>query len=307
MSRRSLVVATLVGTLLQVAMVVAGHTNPALKGMFAVGGMTLSLLAGLLYGWLARPVARGASTVGGLLAGAICAFVGILVSYLLGDVPTSLLALGTVSSAVTGAIGGFLAALTVGRRAAPAASAVVLSLSLLASSSGPARAQGAAAPAESPAARGDAATTLADFRWLVGRWEGTVTKLPDAVAEVTFSSPRAGMMTGMMRLVKHDTVLVVELISMVDTPHGVEMRFRHFSPTLEAYERDFRQTMRLTRHESAMDTFENTVPFESTLMSTQPRRTVFVRRSDDAYVGRSDIIGADGKPDVVETTYHRMR
>jgi hypothetical protein len=50
-------------------------------------------------------------------AGAICAFLGILVSHLLGDVPASLLALGTLSSAVTGAIGGVIGALTLGRAA----------------------------------------------------------------------------------------------------------------------------------------------------------------------------------------------
>jgi hypothetical protein len=32
----------------------------------------------------------------------------------------------------------------------------------------------------------------------------------------------------MMRLIDRDTVLVVELISLVDTPNGVELRFRHF-------------------------------------------------------------------------------
>jgi hypothetical protein len=46
--------------------------------------------------------------VGGILAGAICALLGIAVSYFLKDVPASLLALGTLSSAVTGAIGGWL-------------------------------------------------------------------------------------------------------------------------------------------------------------------------------------------------------
>jgi len=112
MSSRALVIASLVGTLLQVVMVVAGHSSPAIKGWFAVGGMGLSLVAGVLYARLARPVTRGNAALGGAAAGAICAFLGILVSYLLGDVPGSLLALGTISSAVTGAIGGFIGALT---------------------------------------------------------------------------------------------------------------------------------------------------------------------------------------------------
>ena len=116
MSNRSLVISTLVGTVLQVAMVVLGHGNPAIKSLFAVGGMGISFLAGALYAMLARPVAKGAAAGGGATAGALCGFLGILVSYLLGDVPASLLALGTLSSGVTGAIGGVLAALVGGTR-----------------------------------------------------------------------------------------------------------------------------------------------------------------------------------------------
>lgn len=95
-------------------MVVAGHSSPAIKGLFAVGGMGLSLVAGVLYAHLARPIAKGPAAAGGALAGALCGFLGILVSYALGDVPASLLALGSISSGVTGAIGGMIASLVGG-------------------------------------------------------------------------------------------------------------------------------------------------------------------------------------------------
>ena len=111
MNTRSLVIASLVGTVLQVAMVVAGHASPAIAGLFAVGGMSLSLVAGAIYALMAREVSKSSAAIGGLTAGAICAFLGILVSHLLGDVPASLLALGTISSAVTGAVGGLVGAL----------------------------------------------------------------------------------------------------------------------------------------------------------------------------------------------------
>lgn len=117
MSSRSLLTATLVGTVLQVLMVVLGHTNPSIAALYAVGGMGLSLLAGVMYARLARPSTKGSAATGGLVAGALCAFLGILVSFYLGDVPASLLALGTVSSAVTGAIGGVLGALSLGKAA----------------------------------------------------------------------------------------------------------------------------------------------------------------------------------------------
>jgi hypothetical protein len=303
MSIRPLVIASLVGTLLQVAMVVAGHSSPAIKALFAVGGMGLSLVAGVLYARLARPATKSAASVGGLAAGAICAFLGILVSYLLGDVPASLLALGTLSSAVTGAIGGVLGALSLGR-AATAAGAVLL---LVATEPTLARAQAAPSVVANAELLGDTSATLRDFGWLVGRWEGELKSLSGAVLEVTYSTARAGLMTGMMRLVKNDTVLVVELISLVETPNGVEMRFRHFSPTLDAYEREFKQTMRLTSHQPGSDVFDNMVAYDAKLMSTQPRRTSLVRHGDDEFVGHSDIIGADGKPAEIESTYRRVR
>ena len=49
MSTRPLVIASLVGTLLQVVMVVAGHSSPAIAKLFAVGGMGLSLVLSILH------------------------------------------------------------------------------------------------------------------------------------------------------------------------------------------------------------------------------------------------------------------
>ena len=106
MNSRALVLATLFGTILQVGMVVAGHSNNSIAALFAVGGMGFSLVAGVIYAYLARGGSTSSLALGGLVAGALCAVIGIFVSYLLGDVPASLLVLGTVSSAVTGAIGG---------------------------------------------------------------------------------------------------------------------------------------------------------------------------------------------------------
>jgi hypothetical protein len=64
----------------------------------------------VVYAVLARGATTGSAVIGGVLAGAICALIGIAVSYALKDVPASLLVLGTLSSAVTGALGGWLGA-----------------------------------------------------------------------------------------------------------------------------------------------------------------------------------------------------
>lgn len=99
--------ATVLGIAAQIAMVVAGHYVPAIANLFAVGGMGISALVG----WFAlkgRPATLAAAAGGGALSGGICAALGIAVSVALGDVPASLLGLGTMSSAVTGAIGGLI-------------------------------------------------------------------------------------------------------------------------------------------------------------------------------------------------------
>ncbi len=111
LNTRALLLATGLGTILQVAMVVAGHSNKSIAALFAVGGMGFSLIAGLAYAMWARGDSVSSIAVGGLVAGAICALIGISVSYMLGDVNKSLLALGTISSAVTGALGGWLGTL----------------------------------------------------------------------------------------------------------------------------------------------------------------------------------------------------
>lgn len=108
LNTRAVATATVIGTVFQVAMVVAGHRNASIAAMFAVGGMGLSLVAGLLYAKNAGPSSVPDLAKGGAIAGGVCAFIGICVSYILGDVTASILALGTLSSAVTGALGGWI-------------------------------------------------------------------------------------------------------------------------------------------------------------------------------------------------------
>lgn len=108
LNSRAVALATIVGTILQVGMVVAGHSNKSIAGLFAVGGMGFSFVAGLAYAMLARGGPTSSLVIGGIVAGAVCAFIGIFASYRLGDVPVTLMALGTISSAVTGALGAWV-------------------------------------------------------------------------------------------------------------------------------------------------------------------------------------------------------
>ncbi len=114
-SMNGLVRATAVGTALQLAMVLAGHWIPGIAAGFAMGGVTISLVAGVLFALWSRPAGRGPAAGGGALAGGACAAIGIAVSVMLGDVPVTLLLLGTLSSVVTGALGGLLGRVFVAR------------------------------------------------------------------------------------------------------------------------------------------------------------------------------------------------
>lgn len=105
MNRKALINATVIGTVLQLAMVLAGHWAEDIANLFAVIGTLISLVAGLLYARDAR--GRWAdSLLGGVIAGGVCALIGIAVSYLLKDVTADIFLLGTASSAAGGLLGG---------------------------------------------------------------------------------------------------------------------------------------------------------------------------------------------------------
>ncbi len=119
MDTRKLMTATGAGLVAQLAMVVAGHFIPVIKEHgFAIGGVLISLLTGVLYVRLSRAGWANA-LIGGAIAGGVCALLGIAVSFALGDVPMSILLLGTVGSAVGGLVGGAIGRALPGSAATP--------------------------------------------------------------------------------------------------------------------------------------------------------------------------------------------
>jgi hypothetical protein len=105
-NRHALTKATAIGTVVQILMVIVGHSNPSVSKLYAVLGTVISLAAGLRYSRIVKGGTLLGGALGGLLAGGICALIGIAVSYSLGDVPANILLIGTSGSAVAGAIGG---------------------------------------------------------------------------------------------------------------------------------------------------------------------------------------------------------
>ena len=106
MNTRTLTTSLAIFTVLQLAMVLAGHWIPMVKdSLFAPLGTFLSLLGGFEFARRARP-GIGNGVVGGLVVGGLSGLIGIIVSYVLGDVPVSTLWIGTAASVVGGLIGG---------------------------------------------------------------------------------------------------------------------------------------------------------------------------------------------------------
>jgi hypothetical protein len=104
----ALLKSTALGTFLQLIMVVAGHFAPTIAGFFPAGGMAISGVTGLLYSVWGGKESVGGAALGGAATGGLCAFLGILASHFMHDVPTAVLGVGTAGSAVTGAIGGMV-------------------------------------------------------------------------------------------------------------------------------------------------------------------------------------------------------
>lgn len=101
--------ATLVGTLLQVAMVVAGHYSaPIRENGFAILGTGIAAVTGVIFARWAGRVARLGSATGGAIAGGVAGLLGTIVSAMLGDADPQTIGIGTISSLVAGFAGGAL-------------------------------------------------------------------------------------------------------------------------------------------------------------------------------------------------------
>ena len=113
-----MVKSAVIGTILQLLMVVVGHFVPQVANLFPIAGTGIGGLAGLLNGLWSKGASMGAAAGGGAVAGGAGGLIGTLVSSLMGDVPMSTLAVGTGSTVVAGVVGGLIGKALGGRSAA---------------------------------------------------------------------------------------------------------------------------------------------------------------------------------------------
>ncbi|HKV05708.1 MAG TPA: DUF6265 family protein [Candidatus Acidoferrales bacterium] len=150
----------------------------------------------------------------------------------------------------------------------------------------------AQAPAPAPAAK----ATLADFGWLVGRWQGS---WGPRVAQQVWMPPKAGVMLGTFQLTEDDKTLVLEVMTLVEQADGIELRLRHFTPSLFPWEKPGPIVLRFASSDSKGAVFQNPV-------DGQPKREVLTRIDADTYVMRSEVVPEKGEIQVTEITYRRQ-
>jgi hypothetical protein len=153
------------------------------------------------------------------------------------------------------------------------------------------------APASAPVSPPVQKTTLKDFAWLTGHWQGA---WGPRIAQQAWMSPSAGAMLGTFQLAENDKTLVIEVFTLIEKPQGIELRMRHLTPSLVAWEKDGAIVLNLASTDTKSAVFENPV-------DGQPKRAVFTRLDADTFVARSEIIPEKGETQVTEITYHRMR
>lgn len=140
------------------------------------------------------------------------------------------------------------------------------------------------------------AAALSDFSWLQGTWQGD---WGPRMAEQVWTDPRAGEMAGVFRVTENDKTLVLELYSLVETPDGIELRLRHFTPSLVPWEPKV-TVLRLASFNPSDMAFQNS-------SGGQPSRNDFTRIDADTYLLRTEIISPGESKQVTEIRFHRVK
>jgi len=149
----------------------------------------------------------------------------------------------------------------------------------------------------STATANPAKATLADMAWLEGRWRG---EWGTRIAEQVWTGPKAGVMTGVFRVVENEKALVIELFTIVEKPEGLNFYIRHFTPELVAWEKSEPTVLNLASLDAKKVDFENP-------MNGLPKHAILLRVDADTYTARSELMPEKGEPQVTEITYQRQK
>jgi len=107
---------TIIGTVLQVGMILLGKAMPMIGQNFATGGTAIAVVTGVLASRMGSATSTGSAAGGGAVAAGVSAFIGTVVSLLTGQTPMETIAIGTGSSVVAGAIGAAVHQMLAGKK-----------------------------------------------------------------------------------------------------------------------------------------------------------------------------------------------
>lgn len=148
-----------------------------------------------------------------------------------------------------------------------------------------------------PSSAEQAKPTLADFAWLAGRWQGA---WGPRIAQQVWMPPKGGVMSGTFQLVENDSTLVIELFTLVEKPDGIQLYFRHFTPTLTPWETSAPTILKLASSTPKSIEFDNPIGGE-------PKRDIIRKIDADTYISHSEIVPEKGDTETIEITYHRQK
>ena len=111
--------------------------------------------------------------------------------------------------------------------------------------------------------------------------------------------PQAGVMVGVFQLTENTQTLVVELYTIVATPEGIQLRVRHFTPSLAAWETAGPSLLKLTTYDSKSYRFVNED-------NGQPKQWLMKRIDLNTYLAHFDIVPEKGQEQTAEILYHRQ-
>jgi hypothetical protein len=150
------------------------------------------------------------------------------------------------------------------------------------------------AAAQTPAAEAGK-SALSQFAWLAGYWQG---QWGPRLAQQVWMPAQSGTMAGVFQLSENTQTLVIELYTIVSTPRGIELRVRHFTPSLTAWEKS-PALLNLKSVDSKSILFENPD-------NGQPKNWLMRRTGADTFVARFEIVRDKGQQQVAEIVFHRQ-
>ncbi|HEY6250993.1 MAG TPA: DUF6265 family protein [Candidatus Angelobacter sp.] len=146
-----------------------------------------------------------------------------------------------------------------------------------------------------PAQKSGNKSKIAELTWLTGHWTAD---LPEGHVDQYWTTQGPEGYMGMSRLANSEKTLVVEFLTLSETPTGIEMRVRQFDMAMTLAEKDQPVILRLKSLSKDTVVFEN--PFNN-----QPKRSTLKRLGPDSFRTRTEVVGADKKTTVIEVILKR--